>query len=99
MAPPAPEIPVQPRRRVRVAPWPAMLVVVVVAAVWVRGQTPTAANLGDRIPFEGLAANNTGLAFWNAGPDAGEPETLGHPTPCPPLLGDRAVLRRDARLQ
>ena len=48
------------------------------------GQMTAGASVGDRIPLEGLAAANAGLAFWNTGPDAGEPAQLGHATPWTP---------------
>lgn len=38
----------------------------------------SAASVGDRIPIEGLDGARHGLAVWNTGPDAPEPERSGH---------------------
>ncbi len=57
------------------------LALLVTLASEIRGQTTAGASLGDRIPLEGLATGNGGLALWNTGPDAVEPAQLGHPTP------------------
>ena len=58
-----------------------LVVAIGVALASVSGQTTTGAKLGDRIPFEGRAVANGGIALWNTRPGAAEPESLGHATP------------------
>ena len=58
------------------------LTLAAVAAGLLRAQTPepTPASLGDRIPLAGLAADQRGVALWNAGTGAPEAEKTGHLT-------------------
>ena len=52
------------------------------AAVQLQGQSTTnSASLGDRVPLTGLAANQHGLALWNAAAGAAETARDGHSTP------------------
>ena len=52
-----------------------------VLVVQLLGQTtPPTASLGDAIPLTGLAANQHGLALWNAAAGAPEPARTGHDT-------------------
>ncbi len=40
----------------------------------------SAASVGDQIPIQGLDSNGDGIAVWNTGADAPEPEKSGHQT-------------------
>ena len=68
------------RLTLRVVSVSLTLVLVAVLANTLRGQTPVA-EVGDRIPMNGLAADQAGFALWNTAAGATEAERTGHPTP------------------